>query len=73
VITKKLLWGAVQHGTFQQCLLLRTLTGRQPCCMKPIEISVPMAGAEQLRLITTDAGDGISCDHATWAMARLER
>jgi len=39
---------------------------------KPQEVDVDIAGVDQLRLISTDAGDGISCDHATWAMARLE-
>ncbi len=32
---------------------------------KPLNVSV--AGAQELRLVVTDAGDGISCDHADWA------
>jgi len=35
-------------------------------------IEVPIAGAEKLRLVTTDAGDGINSDHATWAEAKLQ-
>lgn len=38
---------------------------------KPLTVDVDIAGAQQLRLITTDGGDGISCDHAEWADARL--
>ena len=36
---------------------------------RPISISV--AGAQELRLVVTDAGDGIACDCADWANARL--
>lgn len=35
-------------------------------------IAVPIAGAEKLRLITTDAGDGINSDHAVWAEAMIQ-
>jgi len=38
---------------------------------KPLTVGVDIAGAQQLRLITTDGGDGIACDHAEWADARL--
>ncbi len=38
---------------------------------KPIRVS--MAGADELRLVVTDAGDGITCDCADWAEARLTR
>lgn len=34
-------------------------------------VSVDLSGKETLRLIVTDAGDGINCDHANWADARL--
>jgi len=37
------------------------------------KISVPIAGAEDMRLVVTDAGDGITCDCANWANARLIR
>jgi hypothetical protein len=37
----------------------------------PQEVQLDIAGADKLRLIATDAGDGISCDHATWAEARV--
>lgn len=35
------------------------------------EVDVPLAGAKELRLVVTDAGDGNHCDVATWAGARL--
>ena len=31
------------------------------------EVNVSVAGVRQLKLLTTDAGDGITCDHADWA------
>ncbi|NQT15782.1 MAG: NPCBM/NEW2 domain-containing protein, partial [Planctomycetes bacterium] len=34
-------------------------------------IRVPLTGARDLLLVVTDAGDGISCDQANWANARL--
>jgi hypothetical protein len=34
-------------------------------------LTVPLDGADELRLVVTDAGDGINCDHADWADARL--
>lgn len=39
---------------------------------KPLSVDVDLTGAQQLRLITTDGGDGIACDHAEWADARLK-
>jgi hypothetical protein len=38
-----------------------------------IPISIPVAGAYELRLVVTDAGDGITCDCSNWADARLIR
>ena len=38
---------------------------------KPLNVDVDIAGAQSMRLTTTDGGDGISCDHAEWADARL--
>ena len=38
---------------------------------RPVKISVE--GADELRLVTGDAGDGIECDCANWAEARLTR
>jgi hypothetical protein len=35
------------------------------------KISVPLDGVEEMALVVTDAGDGITCDHADWADARL--
>lgn len=34
-------------------------------------VSIPVTGAQELRLVVTDAGDGIACDCANWANARL--
>jgi len=38
---------------------------------KPRNVSADITGADRLRLITTDAGDGIACDHAEWAEAKV--
>ncbi|MCX7599613.1 MAG: NPCBM/NEW2 domain-containing protein [Armatimonadetes bacterium] len=35
------------------------------------KVSVLLDGVEELELVVTDAGDGITCDHADWADARL--
>ena len=35
------------------------------------EIRVPLGGEVELTLVVTDAGDGISCDQADWADARI--
>jgi hypothetical protein len=43
------------------------MRGKQPAK----KVSVPLDGAEELLLVVTDAGDGITCDHADWADARL--
>ncbi len=43
------------------------MKGKQPAK----RVSVPLDGADELRLVVTDAGDGINCDHADWADARL--
>ena len=34
-------------------------------------VNVPLAGVEELKLVVTDAGDGITCDHADWCDAVL--
>ena len=34
-------------------------------------VNVAVADSQELRLVVTDAGDGISCDHADWAEALL--
>ncbi|OGV78672.1 MAG: hypothetical protein A3K19_31740 [Lentisphaerae bacterium RIFOXYB12_FULL_65_16] len=38
----------------------------------PKLIDVDITGAEKLRLLTTDAGDNIHCDHAAWGNATLQ-
>ncbi|MCX7598787.1 MAG: NPCBM/NEW2 domain-containing protein [Armatimonadetes bacterium] len=35
------------------------------------KVSIPLDGVEELELVVTDAGDGITCDHADWADAKL--
>ena len=35
-------------------------------------VDVDISGADRLRLLTTDGGDDINCDHAVWADARLQ-
>ena len=39
----------------------------------PRTIAVPVVDAQEMRLVVTDAGDGITCDCADWADARLTR
>lgn len=39
----------------------------------PRQVAVPVEGAGELRLVADDAGDGITCDCANWADARLVR
>ena len=38
---------------------------------EPEKIEVDITGARKLRLITTDGGDGISCDHSVWGLASV--
>jgi len=35
-------------------------------------VIVGIAGADLLRLMTTDGGDGINFDHAVWAETKLQ-
>lgn len=35
------------------------------------DLSIPISGVRYLKLVVEDGGDGISCDHANWARARL--
>ncbi|MCC6443994.1 MAG: NPCBM/NEW2 domain-containing protein [Armatimonadetes bacterium] len=44
---------------------------RQKNPARPVRLNV--SGADELRLATADAGDGITCDVANWANARLTR
>ena len=37
------------------------------------QVEVPVAQARELRLVASDAGDGIGCDMANWAEARIVR
>jgi hypothetical protein len=39
---------------------------------QPIELNLPVQGKNVLTLEVTDAGDGITCDHASWADAYLQ-
>ena len=38
---------------------------------EPQQIEVDITGARRLRLITTDGGDGIACDHSVWGLASI--
>jgi hypothetical protein len=38
-----------------------------------VKVSVALVGRNELRLVATDAGDGITCDCADWCDARLTR
>jgi hypothetical protein len=38
----------------------------------PQQVDADITGAAQLRLLTTDGGDNIHCDHAVWAEARIQ-
>ncbi len=38
-----------------------------------MEVDIPLVGADRLALLADPTGDGISCDMATWAEARLLR
>ena len=40
--------------------------------MPGLAIEVPVENANEMRLVVTGAGDGVSSDHADWADARLE-
>jgi hypothetical protein len=44
-----------------------TVTGNDAA--KPVAVNV--AGKQQMKLVVTDAGDGIGSDHADWGSARL--
>lgn len=37
----------------------------------PVPLSVDVTGAKRLRLLVTDAGDGLDSDHADWADAQI--
>lgn len=37
------------------------------------QVRIPVKGAQELQLVTKDGGDGIVCDCANWAEARLTR
>ena len=45
-----------------------TMTGAT--ATKSVDVSI--AGATQLRLVVTNAGDNNTADHADWALARIE-
>jgi hypothetical protein len=57
-----------KDGTWQRVVQTRNMGAST----KPVDVDVPLAGATDLKLYVTDAGDGISSDHAVWAMARFE-
>jgi alpha-galactosidase len=44
-----------------------TVTGTSPS----VAVDVDVSGVAELRLVVTDAGDGIAYDHGSWGDARL--
>lgn len=44
----------------------------RPAAVWSVDTAIP-AGSRRLRLIVTDAGDGMACDHADWANAGFVR
>jgi hypothetical protein len=57
-----------REGKWSQVFKSSTLRGGRGS--KSIDVDI--AGAEVLRLVTTDAGDNIHADHAVWGGARVE-
>ncbi len=39
---------------------------------EPLSLELPLSGVDRLQLIVRDGGDGIGCDHANWANAKVE-
>jgi hypothetical protein len=52
---------------------LKFETGPMSDSDPPRPVEVPVGGARELRLVASDAGDGIGCDMANWAEAALIR
>lgn len=65
--------GAMGSVVFQVYVdgVLRFDSGTMTGATASRSVSVSIAGATQLRLVVTDAGDGFAYDHADWADARL--
>jgi hypothetical protein len=59
----------LRKGTWERVFASAVLKYSDPAQ----KISVDITGAETLRLVCGDGGDGIACDHATWADAKLQR
>ena len=45
---------------------------KKPGVVRPFNVALP-PGAKKIRLVVTDAGDGIACDHADWVDAGFLR
>jgi len=58
----------LRNGEWQELYRSHRLTGRHKGVL--VRVTFP-PGMEQVRLTTTDAGDGVNCDHAVWAQARF--
>jgi hypothetical protein len=54
-------------GAWERVFESETLRGGQA----PAEVDIALRGADRLRLIATDAGDGYYSDHAAWGAAAL--
>ncbi|NQT85431.1 NPCBM/NEW2 domain-containing protein, partial [bacterium] len=59
---------ARRAGAWQQVYKSAVLLGGG----KPAAIDVDIRGADQIRLVVTDAGDTVHSDHAAWAGVRIE-
>ncbi|MFI9815638.1 NPCBM/NEW2 domain-containing protein [Saccharothrix variisporea] len=46
-------------------------SGRRTAADPPLRLTADLRGGTQLRLVVTDAGDGITRDHADWARPKL--
>ena len=46
-------------------------SGKVTAATPPVAVSVPISGMQSLKLVVTDAGDGISYDHADWGNAKI--
>jgi alpha-galactosidase len=55
-------------GTWKRVFESGVLRGGDP----PKRVEVPLTNVEAIRLVCTDAGDGLDCDHAVWGAPLLQ-
>jgi hypothetical protein len=56
-----------RNGTWQELAKSPLMRGGKP----PQDIEADVAGCDLVRLVVTDGGDDIHCDHAAWGNARF--